>query len=374
MKTEIRSECRIDAYMKKNRNLKKRILIAAEIFCLMAALICTGVICLLADTLDSQKAAERWQGDSELAFEQLSCFLPEDQKISLNDIYAFRTAAEDEIHKAALDIASEDQLYVDAWSTSGKVLAETDKGSCDCSVLAVGGEYFTMHPIKLKAGNYLTGHDLMQDRIMLDKEVAWRLFGGYDLQGCVVRINGEDYVVAGVIEREDDFASAKAYTAGMGIYMSLEGYTALAGETGISCYEIVLPEPVDGFAKGVVEDKFPVGRGEIVDNTERFKAGSLFRLIGQFGVRSMQTRGVIYPYWENAARYIEDWCALLMLAGIVFAVLPVGTVIVLAVRLTVKGKTALEEELIPKAKDSVEEAVRVRQRRRWEKKHGIHEK
>lgn len=360
--------------MNKKRNLKKRILIIAEIVCIIAALICTGVICALAGTLESQKAAERWQGDSELEFEQISCFLPEDQKITVNDVYAFRSVAEDEIHKAALDITADNRLYVDAWSTMGKVKAETDKGSCECAVIAVGGEYFTMHPFKLKSGNYLTGHDLMQDRIILDKEVAWRLFGGYDLQGCQVWINGEDYVVAGVIEREDDFASEKAYTAGMGIYMSLEGYSAVAGETGISCYEIVLPEPVDGFAKGVAEDKFPIGRGEIVDNTERFKAGSLLRLIGQFGERSMQTRGVIYPYWENAARCIEDWCTLLMLAGIVLAVLPAATVIVMAVRLIVKGKTALEDELIPKAKDSVEEAVRVRQRRHWEKKHGIHEK
>ena len=37
-------------------------------------------------------------------------------------------------------------------------------------------------------------------------------------------------------------------------------------------------------------------------------------------------------------------------------------------------KEGLEEQVLPRIKDSAEEAVRVRQRRRWEKQHGLHEK
>ena len=39
-----------------------------------------------------------------------------------------------------------------------------------------------------------------------------------------------------------------------------------------------------------------------------------------------------------------------------------------------RGKRRLSENVVPRIKDSAEEAIRVRQRRRWEKKRGLHEK
>ena len=82
----------------------------------------------------------------------------------------------------------------------------------------------------------------------------------------------------------------------------------------------------------------------------------------------------MYPYWENAARCVEDICVMLLLAATVFALVPLVTAVVYLVRLLRKGKKGLEEDVLPKLKDSAEEAVRVRQRRRWEKQHGLHEK
>ena len=51
------------------------------------------------------------------------------------------------------------------------------------------------------------------------------------------------------------------------------------------------------------------------------------------------------------------------------AIFPVILVVVYAVRYGRIGKEKLEEDLIPEAKDKVEEAIRVRARRRWEKQH-----
>ena len=71
----------------------------------------------------------------------------------------------------------------------------------------------------------------MQDRALLDEETAWLLFGGTDIQGLSFKINGVPFVVAGVIEREQDFATKKAYTDGMGIFISYDGYMNLFGGT-----------------------------------------------------------------------------------------------------------------------------------------------
>ena len=59
----------------------------------------------------------------------------------------------------------------------------------------------------------------------------------------------------------------------------------------------------------------------------------------------------------------------LLLCAMATAVLPLVLLVIWAVRLFILGKTKLEEDLLPKARDNVAEAIRVRQRRAWEKRH-----
>lgn len=360
--------------MKNGKNRKRlRLLLWVNLALIALCAACITTAVLLANSQTSQRAHERWAGDGDTDFAQVSCYLPESKKLTLNDIYEFKQATRDKLHEAALDIDTDLELTDDCWSTVGITKVTSDRGTADVSVIAVGGDFFSFHPLRLVSGNYLRQSDIMKDRIVIDKELAWRLFGGYDLQGMTVYIEGEPFVIAGVIEREDDYANKKAYTAGMGLFMSYETYNALYNE-GIGCYEVVMPEPVNGFAYGVTEEKFPINGGEIIENSGRFSYGRLMKLAVSFASRSMQTLGVIYPYWENAARCIEDLCARLVMLATLAAVIPCVTLVTAVIKLLGRGREVLNDKYIPKIKDSAEEAIRVRGRRRWEKKHGKHEK
>lgn len=379
--------------MKKHPIKKKSLVIVCAIFALAA--IAFGIMAhILGGKLDSQQMAERWRGENELEFSQVSCYIPVDEKISLQQIYSFRTEIVKKLDEAALEDQNVDTLFADAWSTTGRVNVASGLGKGEAAVIAVGGRFFDFHPIRLISGSYFGEGDLMKDRVLLDEELAWLLFGGTELDGMEMTINGQPFVVAGVIEREQDFASKKAYTAGMGLYMSYEAFSNLqsasaggdaqtaadggaaaqtTAEAGASCYEFVMAEPVDGYALSLAKEKFPIGHGEILENTHRYGFGRMIKLIGQFGSRSMQALGVAYPYWENAARCIEDWYGLCLFMALLFAVLPVVMIIVNVVRYLKRGKDKLEDDIIPRLKDGAEEAIRVRQRRHWEKKHGKHE-
>lgn len=360
-----------------------------------AALTVLCVVCLLAygsvaHRLEAQCEAERWQGESETAFAQISCFLPAEGTVTLDGIYSFRTEMMKKLHEAAADIDTDSTLFTDAWSTFGKVkVSNGNKRRADVTVTAVGGNYFDFHPLRLLSGNYIKADDLMKDRVLLDPDTAWLLFGGTELSGMSFSINGVPYVVAGVVEREDDRFSKKAYgDTGMGIYMSYDGYCALLNQSssvttdsttpaastpstkpGISCYEIVLAEPVKNFAYNAVKDKFPIGSGEIVDNTHRFDTENIWKLAKDVTARSMRGSAVVYPYWENAARGAEDTCALYMLCAIVTGLFPAGLALFVLIRGIVRGKTKLEEDVFPKWKENISEAIRVRERKRWEKEH-----
>lgn len=365
--------------------LKRYALPLAALLLALLCLVCLLVYGHLAQLLDSQRQAERWQGESDTEFRQLSCYMSVDEKLSLEQIYTFRKAMMDKFHEAALDLEGDAQLFCDAWCSFGTVNVSSSQGKGEASVIAVGGNYFDFHPIRLLSGSYISPDDLMKDRVLLDEDVAWLLFGGTELSGMSFKINGQPFVVAGVIQREQDFASKAAYTAGMGIYMSYEGYSSLlasntgletgstgssaAAGAGINCYEVVMANPVKNFALNFAKEKFPIGGGLLVDNTGRYDYETILKMAKTFGQRSMQTHGVILPYWENAARGVEDWCLVLLLCAMVTAVLPLVLLVVWAVRLFIKGKTKLEEDLLPQAKENVGEAIRVRQRRAWEKRH-----
>ena len=353
-------------------NRKK--LYTVSLILLLLAVLFAVIILSLSASLQSQKAAQRWKGENSMDFVQLSCFIPEDAKLQLGAVYDFRRAMLAKFTEAALDITSDATLYVDAWSTGGKVRVSTASGQGEVRAIAVGGSFFNFHPLNLLDGSYINEGDLMQDRVLLDEDTAWLLFGGTQLQGMSLKVNNVPFVVAGVIQRESDRASAGAYGEGMGIFMSYEAYLQLFPEAGISCYEFVMPEPVRNFSMNFAEEKFPIGEGEIVQNTGRYSPAALFKVVGSFGERAMQTHGVIYPYWENAARYLEDWCALLLVLALLSALPPVLLLAYCTVKLLLRGKAGLEEVVVPRLKDSTEEAIRVRQRRRWERRQGAHDR
>lgn len=354
------------------RKASKKKRIAYAILCgalVLASAACFVGVAWLSRLLPSQQAAERWQGEGEAAYAQVSCFLAADERISLNEIYKFRYAILDKLHDAGYAADTDTRLFRDAWCATGKVQVSSGLGHGEASVHAVGGHYFEFHPIHLISGSYISEDDLMKDRVLLDEDLAWLLFGGTELEGMELRINGVPFVVAGVIQREQDFASRRAYSAGMGLYMSYDAYVLLDENAAAECYELVLVEPVEGFTLSFVKEQFPIGQGEIVDNSKRFTFNHLLSLVGQFGTRSMQTQGVAYPYWENAARAVEDWCMLLLLLGLMFAVLPAMTILVLLVWTLKHSKEKLANDVLPKWKDKAGDAVRAQQRKHWEKKH-----
>lgn len=368
----IRSGWQIDMRVFIRKNWKKTLLCIVCVLFVISSALCFMRASALSDRLDSQKAAVRWQGESGNSFAQVSCFIPSDNRIDIDAIYNFRLAMIKAMEDASMTVNGDEKLWLDAWSTQGKLHAVGTLGSGDVAVTAVGGDFFSFHPFRLVSGSYIRPDDYMKDRVVLDEESAWLLFGGTDAQGLSFDIGEKSYTVAGVIKREDDSISKKAYSSGMGIYMSFDAYKEINENAGADCYEFIMAEPVTGFARSTAETSFPVKNCEIIDNTNRFDAIRTLKIAIAPFARAMQTNGVVYPYWENAARYTEGLYGAALLWGIVFSLFPAGVVVCFAVSVIRRGNRKLHNDVIPKAKDDISERVRVVQRKRWEKYHGKH--
>ncbi len=306
------------------------------------------------NTLRSQHMAEEYTGDGELEFAQVSVFVPEGKSIGDDDIWKFRETTR--VNTQDLVPETVKNLYLDAWSTKGSVNVKGEHGSSDATATAVGGDFFLLHPQNLLSGGYISSDDLMHDRVILDEELAWKLFGGYDLTGLPVEIGGSTFYVAGVIARETDWATEKAYTDGAGLYMSYEAYKAMNEGAYISCYEAIIPEPVENFAKMHVADNFAPKDAVVVVNSGRYSVGNVFSLLKNMGQRTMRTDTVYYPYWENAARLVENRCMVLLVLAVLFWVCPAVFAVTIAVKTYRKSKRKLHETYLD-LKDQYENRV-----------------
>lgn len=303
----------------------------------LLALLCVWVFNWLGGVLIAQQRAEVWQGESDTRFAQVSVFFPVDAKAGLDDVYSFRSGLEGRLLEVSLEPGEDARYWCDAYSAITSLTVASSADSVEAAAVAVGGDFFQFHPLFLLDGGYFSDGDLMEDLVVLDEELAWKLFSSNAITGQTVTIGGYPFIVSGVVDRESDFADTRAYTGGAGIYLSYAALTKLLGsEPGVSCYELILANPVSGFAKGVVTDTFSEETNVVVENSTRFNVGSIFQIMGSFGEWSMNTRGVVFPYWENAARLIETYMAAALFLILLFGALPALYALILIVKNAIK--------------------------------------
>ena len=270
--------------------------------------------------LQSQRQAERWAGDSGKRFRQLTCVLSPDQTLELPAIYSFRNTAMEKIAASDFELPEGGSAFCDAWSVGGTLKVSGPRGSFDAGALAVGGRFFDFHPMPVLSGGYLRESDLMKDRVVLNEQLAWMLYGSTDLAGTTVEIGGEEFVVVGVVAEADDRFTRAVSEGGPTLYVDYDNRGLLLS-TGVTSYELVLPDPVKGFARALAEDTF-AKQGVVIENTGRFSFSASLQRLRSIGTLGTRTSAVSFPVWENAAIAAETSCALLRFAALLCLIWP----------------------------------------------------
>ena len=416
----------------------------------IASVILRAVCGRITGGLKDQDAAARWSRNGEYA--QISCFMAEGSGASEDTVKAMYSGLMTDLQEAAVGLSETQiengaKLINECFCGMGSADLAANGESVTVNAIGVGGDFFNFHPLDLIDGYYFAEDELMHDRIVIDDQTAWRLFGSPYVVGMSVNIGGTPHYIAGVfrqsrkrfykdsgmgsylvfmsydslckytdsasygegsggnggdngmdLDRTDALAPEKAPASGRkasetsGIpaddpsipqtaaYRTpisenfpqkrgtlsesadetdagedtedtgeketkeekteeevsddpIEGNSGNPGNPGrgygnnrddgdddseeevnrsrVTCYETVMPNPVPGFAVSKVRSRleqssFPMEMVTIVDNTSRFDVLRLVAMLGQPGVRSMQTAPIRYPYWENVALAWED--------------------------------------------------------------------
>jgi len=325
-----------------------------------------------ANAIESQHISERWSGDSKVGYAQVSLFLPEDGNLTLNSIRDF----EQKVKLAVADTLPENVVnpFADCYSSTGDMKITGEHGSADVEITAVAGDYFILHPLKLVSGNYISDDDVMHDRLVITKDLAWILFGSIDVAGMEVTINYQPFKIAGVVEVESDKFSEKTIQNMNVAYMSYDTFSFMtvsesgddntnAKEAHISSYEIVMPNPVKGFAKSLVSAELNSNSsGIVVENSSRYEKEVIFETLKSFGERTLHSDTVEFPYYENAARLSENMCALYLLLNIIFSICPIVFALIMIIK-AYKVLKKLTNDKITDIKDRYEERTLFKRQR-----------
>jgi hypothetical protein len=360
------------------RRRTRKVLISLPYILLSAGVILCVVSAVrihqIKDSQKSQIAAELWAGDSGTRYRQITCFaIGQEQADGKPDLYLSSAASlkMDEIKtihdsldttvKAAAGrkeaagsqsktstVSDDGKLWIDAYSSEATctvVKEQTElmpSTSAEVTLTGVAGDYYLFHPMKLISGAFLSDDTLDPKKIVIDKELAFKLFGYYDAAGQEVTINQREYTIVGVVQLDstkidkkttgdlmhayvlfDELAYLSAGDADTGIAGSANSGTAVTNTNtdtqdsadpsnlAVTCYEAVLPDKIDGIAmqnlKSAMEAAGKVNKNFLfVDNTSRFSLLRLYNTLFPIGQTAMERQKYELPYWERSAQMAES--------------------------------------------------------------------
>lgn len=263
----------------------------------------------MTEQLLSQRAAQRWETE-EKPYAQATVFLQQQDAIPQDTVAQIRLNVENAMLSGG--VAAEEYPWLYAFSRTQQAELINGIAGSTVEMTLVTGDYFQLHPLTIRSGWYFSDSEVMRDRIILDRQTAWELFYSDNVVGQFLEWNGYRYMVAAVVETEPGEFNRLAAENVQRAWVLADSPGADTTQ-GFTCVEMVLPQPVEGFAvsvmQSVLDGYLPEGTVAL-DNTGRFSLINRWNALRTISTRWISAKAIAYPYYENAARLMENRLAL----------------------------------------------------------------
>ncbi len=301
----------------------------------------------------TQQAAERWE-NKKMAYSEVSAFYGAGSADVKTVMEVRNNIMSKLVEDTYLDVTDQSgaRVFIDAYCGSSQQKVERGVYNVTGEIYGVSDDFFLIHNIPLLSGTYMNpvekavkegdGRDPFQ--IVLDENMAWNLFGSVDVAGMKVNLGDKVFTVMGVVEAFQTDSEKMAYGNYDVAYIPYKAYEIMKQEIPISCYEAVIPNPISGYALNTISSACGLGDNtevneeesrsslnfgslEIVENTDRYKAGNLIKYAKNKKYSSMRTSNVSFPFWENVARFETEHAYKVFRICCILMVLPALTVL-----------------------------------------------
>lgn len=311
------------------KNKKIVVIACVNALSLIGTLVLTIAGNSLARSQSYNYMAQKW--DSTGGCSQISCFFAEDAGVTVDNIGGVKASMLTALQNISVIPEENQKLVTEAYSTSAGeavVRSDTTNGRSNVELTAVGGDFFLFRNFDFIDGSYFSENDIMQDGAVIDRNLAWALYGSDRVSGKNIYIDGVKFYIAGVIDTPQTKYEKRTVGENPIAYISYDGANLLnenssakadkndlTGDGGfmdtglkkITCYECIMPDPVENYAYNAVDGYFKSYEGKytIVSNSERFKPSVRAKAHKNLADYAVVSNSVIYPYWENASRIVE---------------------------------------------------------------------
>lgn len=307
------------------------ILLCINLLLLLIFAVLYGIIYSLSSRYSPDNAKRLWDSDT-YDYSQISLYLTPRSGLDIMSVYSLRSSINAKLKENSIvkeDQDSDGRLWID--SSSGECDLTVNGNNISCNVTATGtwGDYFIFHPEMLLSGSYYGNEDINFDRVILDKECSWQLFGAIDTAGMTVTINNMTFHVAAVVDTSDNDRDKMAYGDKPRIYIPFEAMKILDPNAAITAYEVCIPNIVKDFAYTLMTEVNPASENDskIIDQTGRFDIIRLFQNFGNIPQMVMVDTNLSYPWFENRIRGAEIIARILAGISVYILIVPAISII-----------------------------------------------
>ena len=331
----------------KKKSFIKANLIVSGILVLIAAVFFVSIL-VYRSKFPHEYAAKRFSAGKRFA--QITVFVPESANFTVDNVMYFRYKLEKKLTENSIETSEGKRNYFDAYSSERDSNIATDNKNSPSKVIYIGGDYSKFHT-EFENMPDIT-KDLNHDRVLLSRSAAWKLYGGSSLYDFPVKIDGDSYLVSAVFDDYTGQTYEEYYENAPPVVADIQRVP----DTPITCYEIVLVNPVNEFAKNRVKEclDFDESTYVLVENSSRFGFVNLYKKIPTLlNYNENVPVGVSLPPYEIAARKAEKILTFLVLLFTIFIAYPALWVVIYIIKGIRFVKRLFDKFIIDKIKDKL---------------------
>ncbi len=253
-------------------------------------------------------------------YSHLAAFSAQGSGFGFYDINSFRYSLDSVCEQESL--SGEGRVWVDSYSCENTAQAQRLDStiSKNATVTVTGGDYFLLHHFNFVSGS--PNDSGADDTVVLDRKLAWELFGSDNIVGMSMLLSGQLCYISGVVEMPDGYYADFAGDA-LRIWIGEDMGRRIFGEPSYTSYEVYFPNPVDGFAMRCFEQVvYKSDSRQLCELTGRFDTLYLIKNIPNLAKSAARTSTIALPWWENATRTASQLCTLIALLALISLVIP----------------------------------------------------
>lgn len=251
-------------------------------------------------------------------YKRISVFFSRKSEMDKSSIMQLRNKMTEQLFNSpSVETGEKKSIFIDAYEGTEQIEVSYQNHFERANASFVGGHYFEFHSMSFLSGNKFSEEDLMKDKAVISEALSFELFGSSDSVGKTIWINEKGILVCGVVKEKKGWIPKLANTDTKKIYLPYELAGQLDCHLSLSSYEILLPEPLEGFARKTVEDALSVNRYNkeasmqekeisIQEETTRFRTMALLQTGLRLHERTMKKIPIAFPDWENERVIVEN--------------------------------------------------------------------